>query len=75
MNDRAGELRKLTEDWATRLRGDAAFLEGALTDVVVGIMPLGFMLNVYTSSTPTHTINSEQTRRRLEANARFCRHF
>ena len=39
MNDRTEELRKHTEDWAARLRGDAAFLEGALTDVVAGIMP------------------------------------
>jgi hypothetical protein len=45
MNDRAEELRRLAEDWAAGLRGDAAFLEGGLTDEVVGIMPLGFVLN------------------------------
>jgi ketosteroid isomerase-like protein len=46
VNDRTEELTKLAEDWAAaEQRGDAAFLEGALTDDFVGVGPLGFMLN------------------------------
>jgi ketosteroid isomerase-like protein len=46
MDDRKGQAKKFVEEWAVaEQRGDAAFLEGALTDDFVGVGPLGFMLN------------------------------
>jgi len=46
MDDRKGQAKKFVEEWAVaEQRGDAAFLEGTLTDDFVGVGPLGFMLN------------------------------
>ena len=46
MEDRRRQVQEFTQEWAAaEQRGDAAFLEGALTDDFVGVGPLGFMLN------------------------------
>jgi ketosteroid isomerase-like protein len=46
MEGRSRPVERFIEKWAaTEQRGDAAFLEGALTDDFVGVGPLGFMLN------------------------------
>ena len=46
MEDRRRQVEEFTQEWAAaEQRGDAAFLEGALTEDFVGVGPLGFMLN------------------------------
>src|SRR5215211_5781809 len=46
MEDRRRQVEEFAQEWAAaEQRGDAAFLEGALTDDFVGVGPLGFMLN------------------------------
>jgi ketosteroid isomerase-like protein len=46
MDDQSRRPEEFAEEWAAaEQRGDAAFLEGALTDDFVGVGPLGFMLN------------------------------
>ena len=45
MDDRSRRLEEFAQEWAAaEQRGDAAFLEGTLTDDFVGVGPLGFML-------------------------------
>jgi len=46
MEDRRRQVEEFAQEWtAAELRGDAAFLKGALTEDFVGIGPLGFVLN------------------------------
>src|SRR5919199_679946 len=46
MEDRRRQVEEFAQEWAAaEQRGDAAFLEGALTDDFVGVGPWGFMLN------------------------------
>jgi ketosteroid isomerase-like protein len=46
MEDRTRQVKEFAQEWtAAEQRGDAAFLEGALTEDFVGVGPLGFMLN------------------------------
>ena len=46
MDDRKEQAERFVEEWASaEQRGDAAFLEGTLTDDFVGVGPLGFVLN------------------------------
>ena len=45
MNDRSRQPEGFVKEWAeAEQRGDAAFLQGALTDDFVGVGPLGFVL-------------------------------
>ena len=45
MDTRSRQVEEFVREWAAEQCGDAAFLEGALTDDFVGVGPLGFMLN------------------------------
>ena len=46
MDNQRKQVEEFIGEWAAaEQRGDAAFLEGALTDDFVGVGPLGFMLN------------------------------
>src|SRR5918993_3362983 len=46
MEGRSRQVERFIQEWASaEQRGDAAFLEGTLTDDFVGVGPLGFLLN------------------------------
>jgi ketosteroid isomerase-like protein len=46
MDNRSRQVEEFVGEWAAaEQRGDATFLEGALTDDFVGVGPLGFLLN------------------------------
>jgi ketosteroid isomerase-like protein len=46
MDNQSRQVEEFVGEWAAaEQRGDAAFREGALTDVFIGVGPLGFMLN------------------------------